>query len=575
MAAEPTYAFLVTLADEGTPQLEACLGFLRAAYPHAPAVVISDGVVDPGYEAACRRHRAEYHQGAFLKRIECGGAWWKRFLELGLATGADYLVKLDPDARIWRPFRGVPPAPISGTLENAGTDRENIQGGVQAIAAGAARRILAAGRTGDAALRSEFTFTADDDERRRRWRALAYLSTDSTLMWLARDAGVPVADWAEVASVWLPPAPPNPDGLYAATHPHKVELAPRFLDAPLHVVTTCRGRLHHLRETLPAWLAEPGVTATVVDYNCPDGTADWVRANHPEARVVRVHDAPSFSLAAARNRGAAAARGADWLCFWDADWECKPGWAKAVRGSLRAGRYLLANPIEWGQFGSVVVRAADFRAAGGYDELIRGWAPEDGDFYSRLRHVGVHPGSFPGSFFRSIPHDDAARVAHYEAKDKRRNQRIYDAYHSRKVRHMLATGRLPRPEECRMILTDAYLESGVELPDAFYGGDTPRFPVTVYPPGVEAYDGPPRADEAAGSGIAPPTAVDATPEYAGAHALAGAAAIAAPPVVITMTNQLTIRLGIDRDGSIKAHVVDGGADGQGQAVAVRVASPNP
>ena len=49
-----------------------------------------------------------------------------------------------------------------------------------------------------------------------------------------------------------------------------------------------------------------------------------------------------------------------------------PGWADAIRRSLKNKHYLLADPIEWNQFGSVVVHSWDFKAAGGYDNFITG-----------------------------------------------------------------------------------------------------------------------------------------------------------------------------------------------------------
>ncbi len=459
--AAPTYGFVIPMADEGVVQLEACLGFLRDAYPAAPAVVVTDGVDDPRYAEACRRFHVAYEPGAFLKRIECGGAWWRRFLDAGARLGTDWIVKLDPDARMARPFAVAPACGIAGTLENAGTARENIQGGIQAIHRSVARKILASNLPEHGALRSEWTFDPDDATR-RQWRALAYFSTDSSLMWLARQLGVVVGDWPEVASRWLAPAPANPDRKYAATHPHKLDPEPKFLGATLDVVTTVRGRLGHLRETLPLWLAEPGVRVTVVDYGCPDGTLAWVQANHPEVAVVRVEGASTFHLSRARNVGVAhLPADTDWVCFWDADWVCAPGWADAVRPRLRAGRYLLANPIRWSQFGSCVVRLADLRKAGGYDEVMTGWGAEDGDFYGRLRTVGVRPGSFPGEFFASIPHGDEARMEHYAEKDKKATQKVSDLYHHRKTRAMIALGRLTTPEEDRTMRSESLKECGL------------------------------------------------------------------------------------------------------------------
>ena len=66
-------------------------------------------------------------------------------------------------------------------------------------------------------------------------------------------------------------------------------------------VITCKGRLHHLKQTLPLIVAMGTSEVIVVDYGCPDGTGDWVEANFPGVTVVRVDDDPGFSPARSRN----------------------------------------------------------------------------------------------------------------------------------------------------------------------------------------------------------------------------------------------------------------------------------
>ena len=83
-------------------------------------------------------------------------------------------------------------------------------------------------------------------------------------------------------------------------------------------VTTCRGRLRHLRETLPTFVRQPDAAVVVVDYSCPEACGDWVEANFPHVEVVRSPDSPRFELSRARNLGAARVR-SPWICFIDAD----------------------------------------------------------------------------------------------------------------------------------------------------------------------------------------------------------------------------------------------------------------
>ena len=57
------------------------------------------------------------------------------------------------------------------------------------------------------------------------------------------------------------------------------------------IIPTCKGRLHHLRETLPSMLAQDYAgdwEIVVVDYDCPDGTFEWVKSlDHPRVQVGR------------------------------------------------------------------------------------------------------------------------------------------------------------------------------------------------------------------------------------------------------------------------------------------------
>jgi hypothetical protein len=46
---------------------------------------------------------------------------------------------------------------------------------------------------------------------------------------------------------------------------------------------------------------------------------------------------------------------------------------------------------------------------GGYDEALRGWAPEDVDLYERLELSGVRRGQVPPNLFSSVNHGDELR----------------------------------------------------------------------------------------------------------------------------------------------------------------------
>jgi len=281
------------------------------------------------------------------------------------------------------------------------------------------------------------------------WYPTGYLSTDYSIMFLLRKIGADFGSWSEVCSLWSSP-PKNVGNKYAVTHPFRLE--PHNTGAgecTLHVVTTCKGRLHHLKQTLPTWLEQDGVDVTVVDYSCPDRTGDWVNRHYPQVQVIRVKGRETFHLAHARNRGAEAAP-QGWLCFLDTDVLVKSGWERAVRKALIPGHYHVASPLQWGMTGSCIVHSDDYVRAGGYDETFRGWACEDIDFYTALRQTDTRPAFWPGQFAEAIPHSDQERVAYY-SQSKQESKRLYEEYYHHKVAFMIRNWRLPTLRERRNI----------------------------------------------------------------------------------------------------------------------------
>ena len=106
--------------------------------------------------------------------------------------------------------------------------------------------------------------------------------------------------------------------------------------ARISLITTCKGRLAHLQESLPRMLAQPDCECIVVDYDCPQGAASWVACNHPGARIVKAEREPLFRPGHARNLGAAAAV-APWLAFVDADTLLAPDYVATIFDRIAAG----------------------------------------------------------------------------------------------------------------------------------------------------------------------------------------------------------------------------------------------
>lgn len=95
------------------------------------------------------------------------------------------------------------------------------------------------------------------------------------------------------------------------------------------LVTTCKGRLSYLKESIKTWLdiAYDNFDIVVVDYDCPDSTQDYIKRNRERMlrnskasalHVVKVHDRPRFNLCDARNIGIDSAQ-SELILMIDAD----------------------------------------------------------------------------------------------------------------------------------------------------------------------------------------------------------------------------------------------------------------
>ena len=195
----------------------------------------------------------------------------------------------------------------------------------------------------------------------------------------------------------------------------------------LTVIVTCMGRLHHMRQSLPLLVLQPGIRCIVVDYGCPDRVGDWTEQNFPEVDVVRAGPVTHFNVAKARNLGARHAR-APWLCFMDADTLVAPGFMQQRMDALREKCFYRAEPCPQELVGLVICPRADFEKIGGYDEVFEGWACEDRDLYARLRRSGCTPLSFAAESLQPLVHDDTQRTRHHGVADRFLSLRINGMY---------------------------------------------------------------------------------------------------------------------------------------------------
>lgn len=221
--------------------------------------------------------------------------------------------------------------------------------------------------------------------------------------------------------------------------------------------TTCKGRLHHLKETLPANLAaeagNPNVEFVVLDYGSDDGLGDWIRQNFAhEIETGRLRYARSeqeyFRMAHAKNMAHRLATG-DILCNLDADnfvpqyfskwlgeqFDREPHAIVTTQaiGHLdlikeRTGRVLRGLPptMEIGGIGGrIAVRKEDFYRLGGYNEKIEGWGPDDLQFALRACDAGLRPVNIPPHQIGGvIAHDAESRVKELSPEARAESERL-------------------------------------------------------------------------------------------------------------------------------------------------------
>jgi glycosyltransferase involved in cell wall biosynthesis len=160
--------------------------------------------------------------------------------------------------------------------------------------------------------------------------------------------------------------------------------------------------LASIAEAARAW--SPGTVETIVADNASTDATARVAASYG-ARVVPV---AKRAIAAARNAGAAAARG-EILAFVDADMRIHPGTLRAIDAAMSeegivggatgvtlerwslglAATFAVLLPVVWVtkfDTGVVFCRRGDFETIGGYDETLR--LAEDVSFLFALRKLG-------------------------------------------------------------------------------------------------------------------------------------------------------------------------------------------
>ncbi len=221
----------------------------------------------------------------------------------------------------------------------------------------------------------------------------------------------------------------------------------------LTYVTTCKGRLHHLKQTLPRVVAQGLEHIIVVDFDCPDGTARWVKENFPTVQVIKVENQPKFLHSRANNIGGHAAN-TRWIAFFDADALLDDQFFEKVNGTLKPGCYYIPNNANGNTWGSCIVEKSSFQAAGGYDEAVANWGGVDMAFYNLLNFIGITAAKYDGDLISAIPHDDHHRTQFTAEKSIEFALQMSMIYEQCKLDAMRVVGGL-MPLEARVALRQA------------------------------------------------------------------------------------------------------------------------
>ncbi len=201
-------------------------------------------------------------------------------------------------------------------------------------------------------------------------------------------------------------------------------------EANVAVLTTCKGRLSHLQRALPTWLAQETTirySITVLDYACPEGTYAWlVEQADPRITAAKYEtDSPYYAHAHARNLVARAAN-AEILVFLDADNLLRPGWLSSACAQILLGDADYCESLWHPQCrnpGTCAITATHHHRIRGFDESLRNWGASDKDYYLRASVQG-RKCQWDVTLLEAIPHDEAARVRHYQVKSTQESNRL-------------------------------------------------------------------------------------------------------------------------------------------------------
>lgn len=178
-------------------------------------IFLTDGTHDPEFGEICADCGIAYITASTRLKSIAGGAWTARFLGIyRQVSTAPYLIKLDPDSRMWRSpdLSTIPAADWFGTVHSSGSAPPFVAGGCLGFRREAVDRILDSGLLAAERYR--------DRVYSIEWKGERLSFSDQILSSVCHRLRLVAAPWAE-CFVLHRCEPSNPALKFAITHPHK------------------------------------------------------------------------------------------------------------------------------------------------------------------------------------------------------------------------------------------------------------------------------------------------------------------------------------------------------------------
>jgi len=179
----------------------------------------------------------------------------------------------------------------------------------------------------------------------------------------------------------------------------------------ISLCSTCMGRTHHLKKTLPSnmmgnWTTVHEMEYIVLNYNSSDDLDEWIATipNRKRVRYFTTREPQYFHMSHAKNIAHRAATG-DVLCNVDADVYWSEGRIFEVAGHFKRNPNIILHffpgacegspeKFDWqaaegAPCGTICISRENFYKLGGYDEAMGPMIYQDWDLLLRAKAMGL------------------------------------------------------------------------------------------------------------------------------------------------------------------------------------------